>query len=129
LDVLSSPDPVDCLVRQEPGGVINDLHSVCDVFCCAKLCRLEAAVAEVLNLWLNLIDSALSIWSVKLTSCASCASCVPCVLCVVGRAVNLEDSCDVSEPPAVHGFEDKPSKSAIVRCKSIASDACDAVRS
>ena len=39
-----------------------------------------------------------------------------------------EDSCDVSEPPAVHWFEDKPSISAIVR-NSIASDAGDAVRS
>ena len=40
-----------------------------------------------------------------------------------------EDSCDVSEPLAVHWFEDEPSESAIVRCVSIASDACDAVRS
>jgi hypothetical protein len=30
--------------------------------------------------------------------------------------VKSEDSCDVSEPPAVHWFEDEPSKSAIVRC-------------
>jgi len=80
-------------------------------------------VVEVLNLLLNLIDLALSILSVKLTLYVSC------MLCVAGRAVKSEDSCDVSEPPAVHWFEDKPSESAIVRCVSIVSDACDAVRS
>ena len=40
-----------------------------------------------------------------------------------------EISCDVSEPPAVHWFEDESSESTIMRCVSIASDACDAVRS
>jgi len=83
----------------------------------------KPAVVEVLNLLLNLIDLVLSILSVKLTSCVSCVS------CVAGRGVKSEDSCDVSEPPAVHWFEDKPSESAMVRCVSIASDACDAVRS
>jgi hypothetical protein len=43
--------------------------------------------------------------------------------------VKSEDSCDVSEPPAVHWFDDEPSESAMVRCVLIASDACDAVRS
>jgi len=83
----------------------------------------KPVVVEVLNLLLNLIDSALPILSVKLTSCVSC------VLCVGGRAVKSEDSCDVSEPPAVHWFDNKPIESAIVRCVSIASNACDAVRS
>ena len=41
----------------------------------------------------------------------------------------MDDSCDVSEPPAVHWFEDEPSESVIVRCVSIPSDACDTVRS
>ena len=80
----------------------------------------------MLNLLLNLIDSALSILSVKLTSCVLC---VLCVLCIAGRAAKSEDPCDTSEPPAVHWFEDKPSESAIVCCVSIASDAGDAVRS
>jgi hypothetical protein len=43
--------------------------------------------------------------------------------------VKSEDSSDVSEPPAVHWFEDRPSECAIVRCVWIASEAFDAVRS
>jgi len=42
LHILSSPDPVDCSVRQDPRAVINDFHLVYDVFCCAKFCWLEA---------------------------------------------------------------------------------------
>ena len=42
LDVLHSPDAVDCFVRHEPRAIVDDLHSVCDVFCCAKVCRLYA---------------------------------------------------------------------------------------
>jgi len=80
-------------------------------------------VVEVLNLLLNLIDLALSILSVKLTSCVSC------MLCVAGGAVKSEDSCDASGPPAVHWRKDKPSESAMVCSVSIASDACDTVRS
>ena len=80
-------------------------------------------MGEVFNLLLNIIDSAQSILSIKLTSCVSCVS------CVAGRALKLEDSWDVSEPPAIGWFEDEPSESAIVRCILIASDACDAVRS
>ena len=79
-------------------------------------------MVEVLNLLLNLLVSALSILSVKLTSCVSCVS------CVAGRAVKSEDSCDVFEPLAVHWFKDEPSQSAMVRCVSIASDACDTIR-
>jgi hypothetical protein len=51
-----------------------------------------------------------------------------CVSCVAGRVVKLEDSCDVSVPPAVHWFEDEASTSPIVRVVSITSDACDTVR-
>jgi len=80
-------------------------------------------VVEVLNLLLNVIDSALSILSVKLTSCVSCVS------CVAGRAAKSEHSCNVSDLPGVDWFEDKPSKSTTVRCVSIPSDACDALRS
>jgi len=39
LDVLCCHDPVDCLIRQEPGAIVDDLPSVCDVFSCVKLCR------------------------------------------------------------------------------------------
>jgi len=56
----------------------------------------KPAVAEVLNWLLYLIDSAMSIVSVKLTSCMSR------VLCVAGSAAKSEDLCDASEPPAVH---------------------------
>jgi len=49
--------------------------------------------------------------------------------CVAGTAVKLEDSCDVSEPPAVRWVKAKRTESANVRCVSIASDASDAVRS
>jgi len=42
LDILRSLDPVDFLARQEPGAILDDVHSVCDVFCCAKFCRLKA---------------------------------------------------------------------------------------
>jgi hypothetical protein len=42
LVVLHSPDPVDWLVRQVPRAVVDDLNSVCGVFCCAKFCKLEA---------------------------------------------------------------------------------------
>ena len=41
LDVLRSPDPVNCLVRQDSRAIADNLQSVCDVFCCAKFCRLE----------------------------------------------------------------------------------------
>ena len=42
LDVLCSPELVDCLVRQDTGAVIKDLHLVSEVLSCAKFCRLEA---------------------------------------------------------------------------------------
>jgi len=93
------------------------------------------AVTEVLNLLLNLIDSALSISLVKLTfcvsceSCESCGSCVSCVSCVAGRYEKSENSSNVSKLPEFHRFEDKPSKSAIINCILIPSDASDAVRS
>jgi len=89
----------------------------------------KPVVAEVLNLLLNLIDSALSFLSVKLTSYVSCRACVSCVPWVARRATKSEDWGDACERPAVHWFEDKPSQSAIVCCVSIASDAGDAVRS
>lgn len=37
--------------------------------------------------------------------------------------------CNVSEPPAVHLFENEQNKPAIVHSVSIASDACDAITS
>jgi len=83
----------------------------------------KPAVVEVLNLLLNLIDSALSILLVKLTSCELCMS------CVAGRAAKSEDFCDASKLPAVHWFKDKPSESVIACCVSITSDACHSVRS
>ena len=80
----------------------------------------KLAAVKVVNLLLNLIDSALLILSLKLTSCASC---------VAGRGAKSEDACDVSELAALHWFEGKPSESAIVLCFSIASDAYEAIRS
>ena len=52
-----------------------------------------------------------------------------CVLCIARRGGKSQGSCNASKLPAVHWLEDKPSESAMVRCVSIASDACDAVRS
>jgi len=43
--------------------------------------------------------------------------------------VKSDDSCDASQPPGVHWFEDTTSESAIVHCVLIAYDSCDAVRS
>jgi len=141
LDVLRNSDPVDCFVRQEPGAIISDLIRFVSYSVVRSSVGWKPEVAEVLNLLLNLIDWALSILSVKLTSCASCVSCVLsvscvscilgvlCMSCVAGRAPKSDDSCDIAKPPAVHWFEDKSSKSAIVHCISIASDACDALRS
>jgi len=80
-------------------------------------------MAEFLNLVLNVIHSALSILSLQLTSCVLCTS------CTAGWAAKSEVSCDASDLPAVHCFEDTPSISAIVRCISIPSNGCDAVRS
>jgi len=42
----------------------------------------KPVVAEVLNLLVNLIDSASSILSLKLTSCICCVSCMSCMSCV-----------------------------------------------
>jgi len=82
----------------------------------------KPTVVDVIKLLENQIDSAFSILLAKLTSCVSRMS------CVAGRAEKSEDSCYVSEPPAVTWFEDKSSEFAIVRCVPIASDACDAIR-
>jgi hypothetical protein len=82
-------------------------------------------VAEVMNLLLNLIHSAFYILSIKLTSCAMCASCLSCM---AERATKSDDTCDVSEPQAVHCFKDEPSGSAILQGASIASDACEAIK-
>jgi len=42
LDILHSPDPANCTIRQRPRAIVNDLHSNWDVCCCTKFCRLEA---------------------------------------------------------------------------------------
>jgi len=42
LNFLRSLDSVDCLVRPKLKAVVDDIHSVSDVFCCAKICMLEA---------------------------------------------------------------------------------------
>ena len=52
-----------------------------------------------------------------------------CVLCVVGWAAKLEDLYNVSKLPVVHWFEDTVSKSDMVCCVSITSDAFYAVSS
>jgi len=83
----------------------------------------KPTVVEVLDLLPDRIDWALSILSVNLTSSVSCIS------FVAGRAAKSEDSCDASEPPAVHWLEDTSSESSFVRCVSITSDARDAIRS
>jgi len=84
----------------------------------------KTMVADVINLLLNLTDSALSMLTVTLPCCASCAF---CVLSAAGWATKFEDRCDVSKPPAFHWFEDTPSKLTAMSCVWIASNACDAV--
>jgi len=68
------------------------------------------AVAEVFNLLLNLIESAVSNLSVKLKLYVSC------VLWVAEKAAKSEDSSSASKPLAFHWFEDIPSESSIVCC-------------
>jgi len=68
----------------------------------------------------------------------SWVSLVLCVLCAVGisyrtgaagRAIKLEELCDVSEPWAVRWIEEKQCESATVHCVFVHCDACHAIRS
>lgn len=92
----------------------------------------KAAVAEVLNLLQKLIDSAMSIFLVKLTFWVRMVWWVMWVLwvsCIAGRATKSEDLCDGFKPTPVHWLDDKPNKWDVVHCISITSDASAAVRS